>query len=153
MRTLITYVISALILMIAVINAPYLKVYPLYYYNDTASLAFLIFGGLGAAFLWTRQDFKTLAQLLMGRELSFKAAQGLLLNLEKSWRILAYGGLFLGLLGLVSVLYDVSDMARLGNSLALSILFPLYLLLLRWWVVAPLIQSLKKVTLADPFEL
>ena len=153
MRTLMTYTISALILMIGVTNAPYLKIYPLYYYNDTASLTFLIFGGLGCAFLCTRQDFKTLAQLLMRRKMSFEAAQALLVNLEKSWRIVAYGGLLLGLLGLVSVLYDVYDMARLGNSLALSILFPLYLVLLRWWVVGPLMQSLKKATLVDPYEL
>lgn len=145
MRTLIAYFVSSVILLIGISNAPYLELYPLYYYNDEASLAFFIFGGLGSCFLWRGQDVKSLAQLFMGRRLSNAAAQALLISVEKSWKILAYGCFLLGIMGLVSVLYDVSDMARFGNSLALSILFPIYLLVLRWWVVSPIMQKLKKV--------
>jgi hypothetical protein len=153
MRILVTYVVAGLICFVGMKNGPSFKVYPLNYYSDTATLAYFIFGTLGCLSLWSRQDFVSLFQLVSGKSLSPENAQLLLIRLENTWKILCYGTLLVSLVGLNGIMYDIYDMARLGGTMALSILIPLYLLILRWWVVGPMMQSLKKAKLADAFEI
>lgn len=149
MRIFLTYLVAGLVLFIGRLNSPYFDLYPLHYYIDQPTLVFFILAGIACCALWTRQDFKTLFQLFTAKPLSADAAQMFLINLERSWKIVAYGTFVLGVIGTASVLYNISDMAKLGTCLALSILCPLYLLVLRWWVVGPMMQKLKKVQFTE----
>ncbi len=144
MRSLFSYICSLSLFYLGLQQIPYQDPS---FYLDRALVVFLFFTFMGSLCLFKGEDYRTLFDLLFQRELREHAAQRLCGLLKTFWSLCLYGSFALVSMSTMELLYAVDDMARLGNTLAIVMLLPMYLLAIRWLLIEPLIQSLSKRTM------
>lgn len=116
-------------------------------FYDIAVIFFLVPAGFAHLLLWPAATRSQLLRTVRGEVLNPVENQGLQLQLTATKNACFQWVLLLVLLSGFAALAEAGSMVSLGTFLAVSLIAPLLVTLLYWWLILPVLSSLKKQAL------
>ena len=116
-------------------------------FYDIAVIFFLVPAGMAHLLLWPATTRAQLLRTLRGEVLNSTENQALQLQLKATKNVCFQWVLLLILLSGFAALAEAGSMVSLGSFLAVSLIAPLLVTLLYWWLLFPVLSSLQKQAL------